>query len=204
MSWLDRFKTRQVETAADAAEPPPEERSAPGLAVLFGALSSDGGHSILDLGGAEGRRLELLGRFARSVRFAEFVPHPPDGADFDAALGRMGERPGEGYDVVLAWNVFDLLDERQRRRLLDRIVEVTRPGARLHAMADSSGAPATQPVRISLTEMDRMVVEPVGPPQPAYRPLLPRQMEDLLHPFRVVSAFTVRGELREYVVRRVG
>lgn len=202
MSWLDRFGASSSEPPAEAVEPSREERAAPGLASLFASLSPDGRHSILDLGGAEGRRLRLLGRFARSVRFAELVPYPPEGSDLDAALERIGHQPGMGYDVVLAWDVFDRLDEPQRERLLQRIVEVTLPGARLHAMADASGDVTTRPVRMSLLDMDRLATEPAGPPEPARPALLPRQVERLLDPFEVVSGFSLRGGLREYVAKR--
>lgn len=202
MSWLERFAPSDPDTSTDEVESSVEERSAPGLAALFASLSPDGRHSILDLGAAEGRRLRLLGRFARSVRFAALVPHPPTGSDLDAALKRMGDQPGDGYDVVLAWDVFDRLDEPERTRLVRRIVEVTGPGARLYAVADASGAGTTRPVRISLLDHDRVAEEPAGPPEPARPPLLPGQVERLLKPFEVLNGFSLRGGLREYLARR--
>ncbi|MDX1494422.1 MAG: class I SAM-dependent methyltransferase [Longimicrobiales bacterium] len=202
MSWLEHFAASSSESARESPASAPEERAAPGLASLFAALSPDGRHSVLDLGSAEGRRLRLLGRFARSVRFAELVPFPPQGADLDAALRRLGDRPGDGYDVVLAWNVFDRLQEAERERLLERLVEVTSPGARLHAMTDASGSAAIQPVRITVLELDRLATEPAGPSEPARPPLLPRQVERLLRPFDVVRGFSLKGGWREYVAQR--
>lgn len=178
------------------------ERSAPGLAALFASLSPDGGHSILDFGPAEGQRLTLFGRFGRRVRFASMVPHPPTGPDLQAALEVLESDPGDGYDVVLSWDLFDRLDLGAHAAVMDRLAEVTQPGARLHAVLRASEEATTRPVRIRLLELDRVREEVAGPPEPARPPLLPAHVERLLDPFEVLSGISLRQGLREYVARR--
>lgn len=130
------------------------------------------------------------------------VPHPPQGPELASALEGLGSDPGDEYDVVLAWDVFDRLDEAVRTDVMRRIVEVTRPGARLHTVLRASDAVTTRPVRIHLLDLDRLGEEVAGPPEPARPPLLPAHVERLLGPFEVLSGVSLRQGAREYVARR--
>ncbi len=205
MSWLDRLGASGTRTGRAVDDEPDggRERWAPGLASLFEALSPDGRHSVLDFGPAEGRRLRLLGRFARRVRFAAMVPHPPRGAELAEVLDSLVEPdPERLFDVVLVWDLFDRLDDGDRKDVVARIVDVTGGGARLYAVVESSGAVSTRPIRTELVDLDRVLEEPVGPPEAANPQLLPAQMERLLHPFEVISGVSLRSGRREYVARR--
>ena len=203
MSWLERIRPSEPEAEGDESDrEAPAERPSPGLGALFEALTPDGGHSILDLGHAESRRLRLLGRFARRIRFADLVPEVPEGRALEAALERMRPHDTGPYDVVLAWDVLDRLDPGARIAVMERIVEITAPGARLYALVYSETVAVRQPIRWAMQELDRVVAEPVGPPEPGGAPLLPRQVERLLEPFEVVTAVSLRHGLREYVARR--
>jgi len=79
-------------------------RRSPALEALFGALHDNGRHRVLDLGEADGRRLRLLGRFARSIRFAGLLPGGPSA---DGWLEALPSHPRQAYDVVLAWDDVD-------------------------------------------------------------------------------------------------
>jgi hypothetical protein len=175
------------------------ERASPGIAALFGALTSDGSHSILDLGFAGARHLRLLGRFARRIRFAGLVPHPPGGEALRAALHALPPNPKQPYDVVLAWDILDRVDPADRPTVVECLARVTGPAARLYAVVDTTDASTTRPTRSSLVGLDRISMQPVGPPAPARPPILPAPLERLLAPFEVAQAFTLRTGHREYV-----
>lgn len=183
----------------ESAAPASVERASPALAALFEGLHDDGRHTVLDLGRAGGRRLRLLGRFARQIRFAGLVPLPPRGDALTAALEALPPNPDRPYDVVLAWDALDRIDPEERPMLVERIVELTAPGALIYLVVESSGAVLTRPVRLTLVELDRVSQEPVGPPEPARPNLLPGHVERLLDPFEVRHAFSLRIGLREYV-----
>lgn len=203
MSWLERIRPGDEDSEHEEEEDTSsDERASPGLTTLFESLSADGRHSILDLGPAESRRLRLLGRFARRIRFADLVPEPPGGPELDAALEDLRPHSRGRYDVVLAWDLFDRLDDAERARTMMRIVELTDPGAALFAIVESSESVTSRPMRYSLVELGRVAQQPTGPPQPAGPPLLPRQVERLLAPFEVVTAVSLRAGFREYVARR--
>lgn len=176
----------------------PLTRRSPALDALFGMLHDDGRHCVLDLGVADGRRLRLLGRFARRIRFAGLLPHP-DPVDWTAALGSVASDPRQPYDVVLAWDLLDRVPAIHHRDVVRRMAEITASPARLYAVVDSTGEPTSRPISFTLSELDRVSETFVGPPAPANAPLLPAHVERALAPFEVVRAFTLRTGQREYV-----
>ena len=206
MGWLERIQrprpSQSASTEPHEAPALPEERTSPGLAALFEALSADGLHSVLDLGHAGTRHLELLSRYARRIRFAGLIPKSADEEEWTAALRSLPPNPDHPYDVVLAWDLVDRLEPEARQPVMRRLAEVTAPGARLYTVVDASGAKATPPLRFSLVDFGRVAQRAVGEPEPTRRQLLPAQVERVLEPFRVLHAFTLRTGLREYVAMR--
>lgn len=208
MSWLDRLRARPTEATGPEREleeePAPSvlERASPGLTALFGVMKPERAHSILDLGEASRRHLAVLSPYARQIRFAGLVPAPPAGNTLRVALGRLPPNAAHPYDVVLAWDVLDRLGAADRQALLERVVELTAPRARLYASVDTSGAETIQPVRWTLVSVDRISQEPVGAPERAKPVLLPAQAERLLNPFKVTHAFSLRVGAREYVASK--
>ena len=206
MGWLDRIRARAAAVTApverDEGASSAIERASPGLAALFGAMKDDGHHSILDLGDANPKHLSVLSPYARQIRFAGLVPTPPAGDALRVAIEALPANPEHPYDIVFAWDLLDRLDSRARKTLLQRILEITGPRARLYASVDTSGAATIQPSRWTLVSVDRISQEPVGPRAPAEPALLPAQAERLLEPFKVTHAFSLRVGAREYVAAR--
>ncbi len=179
-------------------------RAAPGVAALFDGMKEDGSHTVLDFGTAAESHLRLYSGYARQIRFAGLIPTTPHGASFAAALEAMPPNRAEPYDLVLAWNVFDRLIPEERSLLVERLAQLTSPGARLYTVVRASSATTVRPLRFTLVDVDRVSEEAVGPPEPAGRELLPAEVERLLAPFRVVHAFTLRSGMREYVAMKRG
>lgn len=180
----------------------PAERRSPGLAALFDALAEDGRHSILDLGAASGAHLRLLGAFAQQVRFAGVLAGAGRDDAWDDALRALPPNPARPYDVVLAWDVLDRLDADGRSALVARLADVTAPRARLYAIAAGEGATGAGGLAFTLLGRDRVAERPAAVTGVATRPLLPAQMERVLIPFEVVSAFMLRSGAREYVAMK--
>jgi hypothetical protein len=203
VGWLERIQrlgpSESTDGATDESPPPPLERSSPGLAALFEPLSEDGLHSVLDLGHAGQRHLGLLSRYAQRIRFAGLIPKSADDEEWTAALRSVPPNVDHPYDVVLAWDLVDRLEPEERPQVMQRLAEVTAPGARLYTVVDTSGAATTRPLRFTLVDLGRVSQQAVGPPEPTKGQLLPAQVERVLAPFQVQHAFTLRTGLREYV-----
>jgi hypothetical protein len=199
VDWLRRIRrTPAPEETVQA----PIERAAPGIAALFAELSEDGSHAVLDFGAAAETSLRLYSRFARRIRFADLLTDPPHGEAWAAALRALPPHPDQPYDLVLAWNLLDRLAPEERPPLVERLTQLTAPGARLYVVVDASGEPNTQPVRFTLLDVDRVCQQAVGPPHPPQPQLLPAEVERLLAPFQVMHGFTLKLGLREYVAVR--
>lgn len=203
MGWLGRGRGKRSRDA-DQEEPgeqpaEPRVRASPGVAALFEGVKEDGNHTVLDFGTASETHLRLYGRYARQIRFAGLVPTLAHGEPFARALEAMPPNRAQPYDLVLAWDVLDRLLVEERPLLIDRLAELTAPGARLYALVRTSSEITTRPMRFTLMGIDRVAEEVVGPPELAGRGLLPAEVERVLDPFRILHAFTLRSGMREYV-----
>lgn len=208
MSWLRRFRRAPPEETAseEAGEPAlaAVERAAPGVAALFDGVSEDQTHAVLDLGSAAETSFSLYSRYARRIRFAGLLSGPPHEDTGEAALRALPPEPGQPYDIVLGWNILDRLNRQERLSFVERLTEITSPGARLYVVVDASGESRIHPLRFAVLDLDRVSQQVVGPPQRARPQLLPAEVERLLRPFQVIHAFTLRLGLREYVAVKGG
>ena len=175
------------------------ERGTPGIAALFSGLSEDGSHSVLDLGCAAEANLGLYARYSRRIRIADLLTDPPHGAALAPALEVLEHPPDHPYDCVLAWDVFDRLAPDERPLLVERLVHLTAPRARLYLLVDASGKPTTRPLHFSLISLERVRQRPFGSSAPAQPQILPAEVKRMLKPFKVSQAFALRQGLREYV-----
>jgi hypothetical protein len=168
---------------------------------MFDRVPEDGSHAILDLGPGTDASLRVYGRFARWIRFADVLSPSGRSGGWAAEIKAIPPQTTRPYDLVFAWNVFNRLEPEFRPLLVDRLREITAPGARLHVVMEHDH-PSVHPLRFSLPNTDWMRYEATGPPRPALPEILPAEVERLLAPFRVLRAFTSKVGLREYMAVR--
>jgi hypothetical protein len=178
------------------------ERRSPGLAALFDALRADGRHAILDLGPASAAHLRVLGPFASQIRFAGLLSAAGRGAGWEESVRGLPPNPGRPYDVVLAWDVLDRMEVRERSPLLERLAGVTAEGARLHVITGSETVTRAPDLGFTLLDRERVSERPSCVTEMPRRPLLPAEMERVLAPFEVVSGFILKTGAREYVAKK--
>jgi hypothetical protein len=165
-------------------------------------MRRDGSHSILDLGEGGNKQMEVLAPYARIIRFVGLVPGDDPAADQPADPATLPVHPDHPYDVVLAWGILDRLTPPERVALIERLAEITAPGALLYAWVSSASADTMRHVRSTMLSVDRVEEELVGSPRAAGAPLLPAHVERLLTPWVVSQAFSLRVGKREYVARK--
>ena len=213
MNWLRR-RGEVLDPPATAAPQPPAravaaaaeriERPTRGVATLFDDLREDRRHSILDLGTATNSSLQVYGGLARWIRFGDLLSIASEAGEVEAALASIPPHPHQPYDLILAWNLLDRIAPETRPRVVQRLLELCDPAARMHLLAEMPGEGARQPLRFGLEATDRLWYEPAGEPVPAWPPLLPAEVERLVAPFQVARAFTTRVGFREYMLVRRG
>jgi hypothetical protein len=130
------------------------------------------------------------------------VPRSCVGEAWAVALRALPPNVGFPYDVVLAWDLLNLLDSDERAAAMTHLADITATRARLHVVVDGTGAATTQPLAFTLLEPGRIAERATGPREPVSHPLLPAQVERALAPFDVVRAFVLRTGVREYVAMK--
>ena len=207
MGWLDRWMGGGDE-AARATEPEEPkngstERRSLGVAALFDGVEPSADHAVLDLGRAAEASLEVYGRYARRIRFADLLREERRRMWTVALEDSVPAQPERPYDLILGWDVLDRLGPEAREPLVGRLADRSAPGARVHVLVDASDATMVRPYRFTVMDVDRVRYDPDGPEQMARPRLLPAEVERLLRPFEVVRAFTSQSGMREYVgIRR--
>lgn len=203
MGWLNRFRRIRPNDQDPEESPDPgptcEERRAPGIEALFDGASEDGSHALLDLGPAAEGNFRYYRRFAHQIRFADFTTHLAQGLTLNHALRALGPPRDRGFDLVLMWNILDLLPSEEQARLLSRVNDLTDESARVYAAVDPSVEARSQPLRFEILGPDRVRQHPLASSRPITSPLLPADVVRLLAPFEILHAFTLRTGVREYV-----
>ncbi len=204
----DLLSPSPAEEASDEADRGPVERSAPGVRAMFERVSEEAGHAVLDLGSASGASLRVYRRFADRVQFADLLAVRAR-QGFTVALDSLPDRPERPFDLIFTWHTLDRLRPRERERLVERLAELSAPGARLHAVVGGVGGRAGRrdeasevPHRFGLLDTGRIRYEHSGRREPYRERMLPADVEELLGPFSVARGFTLRSGLREYVAAR--
>jgi hypothetical protein len=208
VDWLRRTERPQTPVAPVPGEAVTEavEGAAPGVAALLDGVSEDRTHAVLDLGPAAESSLRVYSRYARWVRFVDLLGGgwPQTQEAGTVLLSAVPPQPERPYDLVFAWDILDRLSAEERARLVERLAELTAPGARLHVVVRASDQAPGRPLRFSVLDVDRIRFEPTSAASLPRTGLLPAEVITLLAPFHVVRAFTLKTGLREYVAVRPG
>lgn len=205
MSWLSLLRGEAPPGPApspigEAGGPRVVEGAAPGAGLFFSSGLGRSDLAVLDLGPSSAMSFGIYRTMARRIRFADlFSDWGEEG--WAEALRTVPRDPSRAVDRILAWDTLDRLSPEGRHRLIRILSQVAAPDARLHMVIRGSREAAPGALRFQLAGTDRMVYElgekgaggGLGPP------LLPAELHTLLLPFQVENAFTLRGDLREYV-----
>lgn len=203
MAWLSRPASPPAgDRAAQAAQPEPIEGASPGIAAVLQGTAEGQGRAVLDLGPASNQSLQVYGRFARWIYFADLLGEPlrprAEGAPVGLQLAKF-ERP---YDFVFAWDILDRLFPEDRAHLVRWLVDSTAPQARVHVVIRSSDDAIAHPLRFTVVDNGHIRYEPAGTTRLPLARLLPAEVAKVLAPLRVAHAFTLKNGLREYMAVR--
>ncbi|MDH3255663.1 MAG: hypothetical protein OEM62_11770 [Acidobacteriota bacterium] len=179
------------------------------LPALYRGLRT-GTQKILDLGPAIGPNVAFFGRLPCSLFIADLheslFPGTSDGAvrrndSFEELLGL--ELPDDGgFDLVLAWDLLNYLDQDEISALSRRLADVCSGGAVLFAMITTRRVMPNKPTVFRILAPDRLsyrLESGVKRAAPMYKePDLGRIMPD----FGVESTFLLRNGMQEYLFSR--
>lgn len=201
--------------AATPGPPPSQVHPSPALVDLVRHLRRVGGNlRVLDLGPALGSNVEYLRRFATHFCIVDLHASLSEDPGRSLRLPRQPEAvlaellpPPEppGFDLILAWDLFDHLERRTLAALGDALLHLAAPGAHLLALCWTHGDMPDRPSAYHLEGDGRYLrYAPRGAerrPCPRWKP---GDMEEALPGFEMVHTYLLRHGMREHLMRRRG
>ncbi len=178
-----------------------------GLASVLERLRDARRTRILDLGPAVGLNLEVYAHVASRVCFADLLADAvlDDGSGLQTPvllptpLEAVIPAPDPPFGVVLTWDQLCFLGRDETSSLVHRMVEVSAPGAVLHALVASDGDMSARPARYVLEGTGRVRCELLTDERMPAPSLAPAEVERRLAPFRVERSVLLRDGVRELV-----
>ena len=209
MSWSARSRDPAGPTD-NASESVPTEHHSPGLEVALETVSDRESVRVLDLGPAVAANFEYLSEICRHIRYVDLLGRggpisefgETDGQELRRLARRMLPSDWGVFDLVIAWDLINYLDDSRVEAVVERLRALCRDGAILFAMIATTGeVPAAPP---TYTIVDRSAVmcegETVAVVECPRRP--PAAVERLLSGFSVERSFILRHGIQEYVAVR--
>ena len=203
MSWFSGSRPR-----AEPARTP--VRRSPALRTLLASLRPGARHAVLDLGPPLAGNIEFLAGLSCRVRIVDLhrsLSAEPAENSAQGAMGALLERllpmePGERYDALLAWDVFDYLRPDQVSSLMARLSPFCRPEAQALVLLSTGRQIPAKPARHRIVDLETIACE--GPQQPTRKG--PQYSE--LHLARMMPGFSVshrvllQAGMQEYLLVR--
>lgn len=193
----------------DEAGRPPGHRS-PALTAILDDLPPGSRHVVLDLGPPLAGNIRVLSALSCRVRIADLhrsLAAEPVESRRPEAMGALFERllplaPGERFDALLAWDIFDYLRPDQVSSLMARLTPACRPGALALVLVSTRGQIPARPLRYRIVDRGNLAYD--GPSQPA-RPgprYGPHDLSRLMPGFSVRRSLLLRSGIQEFLLAR--
>ena len=193
---------------AEGARPPALRCQA--LRELLGVLRPGARHAVLDLGPPLAANVQYLAALSCRVRIADLFrslslesveSRRPEavGALFDRLLPLA---PGERFDALLAWDVFDYLRPDQVAALLSRLAPACPPEAPVLVLASTGRTIPATPLRYRILDPENLACEgPAEPTRPCPRYTQP-DFRRMMAGFSIRRSILMRSGLHEYLFVR--
>jgi len=194
---------------------PAEGARAPGLhsqalKALLASLPSGSRHCVLDLGPPLAANIQFLSGLSCRVRVADLhrslsvesiEGQRPEA--MDALLERLLPlAPGERFDAVFAWDVFDYMRQDQVSALMARLVPACQPEAPALVLASTGRQIPARPLRYRILDPENLACEgPYEPTRPGPRYTQP-DLRRMMSGFSVRRSVLLRSGIQEYLFVR--
>ena len=211
---------RNVGTATAVSEGGAEDRHSRAFDAAVEFLLTRERRRVLDFGAAAGENVAFFSEVGCKLEILDLYPqlverpdrlartHEPFAIEhlirsiLEARPGHDENGPGDTFDLLLTWDLFDFLSPEQIRGLSEGIEPYTEVGTRLMAQVSFLGTVPTTPRSIKIQDHQtlRISSQPGQRPSPRYAE---PQLLKVLPGWEVERCFLQRDGFREYLfVRR--
>jgi hypothetical protein len=193
-----------------AASSDARETSSPLFQSLIERMDQDSRYEILDLGPATPENIDFFGRSHCRLNIADCLtdlvtlPFGEDTSDTQLQARVRGMLPPHAdrrFDIVLAWDVLNYLDQSVLRALVRDLADSIDHRTQLHAYVYPRQSMPERPSRFRIYADGRLVIQPGGPgqrPSPCY---LQPQLEKLMPALVVQRSVLLKNGIQEYLFR---
>jgi hypothetical protein len=171
------------------------------LANLFSHLVPGGAYDFLDLGPAIGSNIEFLSRYARTVRVGDLHSTLTADTPRDVAQALESLTPEGTYHGVLAWDLFNYLDETELRVAAGVLSRALAPGGYLLAVIHYTAQMPGEPLRFRIADQETVTYREPRTARPA--PRYPqRTLERAFAALELDHSYLLKAGLQEYLFVR--
>jgi hypothetical protein len=193
---------------AGGARPP--DLRCPALKELLGSLRPGARHTVLDLGPPLAANLQFLSALSCRVRIADLhrsLSVESVESRRPEAMGALLDRllplaPGERFDALLAWDVFDYMRTDQVSALMRRLAPACPPETPALVLASTGRTIPARPLRYRILDPESLLCE--GSPEPTRAG--PRYTQPdfrrMMAGFSIRRSVLLRSGLHEYLFVR--
>ncbi len=202
MAWLP--------SRAEAEPPRPSGLRSQALKALLGHLQAEERPAVLDLGPPLSANVKFLSARSCRVRIADLhrsLSAEPVEQRRPEAIGALIDRllplaPGERFDAVLAWDVFDYMRPHEVSALVGWLAPACRPETPVLVLASTRREIPATPLRYRILDAENIGCE--GPDRPV-RPCPRHTQHDfgrMMAGFSVRRSVVLRSGIHEYLFAR--
>jgi hypothetical protein len=194
---------------AEAARP--SSLRSQGLKMLIGGLPPEARPQVLDLGAPLAANVEFLSALGCRVRIADLqrsLSVEPAEKRAPEAIDALFERllplaPGERFDAILAWDVFDYMRPHEVSALVSGLAPACRPEAPVLILVSTRREVPATPLRYRILDADTIGCEGAHEPARACPRYTQHDLGRLMAGFSVRRSVVQRGGIQEYLFVRV-
>ena len=208
MKWMWKNTGSQSPYPAIQNLPEPEIQRSLALKKLTGKLQNEKRYNILDLGSSVSQNIDFCSAFCQKLYIEDFYCtlssfdflSPEDGLSLDIVYQYLLPYKAETqFDIILAWDLFNYLDELEFRELMVHLGRFCRTNTLLFAFISTCKSIPERPAKYSIVDTETITSQKLSNiirPCPQYQET---QLNKLMPEYQVLNSFLLRNGFKEYL-----
>jgi hypothetical protein len=195
-SLYDRSRRRSC------PEPSPLFHVSHVLRAFVEEMEAKPGYEVLDLGPVCGENIHLLSQKAKKLYICDMFFR----MDRDQRRGVPSEQawrhlnyPFRSFDGILLWDLVVRLEDRQAKKLVQRCVDMIRPGGKVAVFALGQAVDPGMVYAFVLEDDFRISLRPQPHLALPLQSLQTRDILDIMKPFKQIRSFMYTNGIREFL-----
>ena len=208
MKWIWSSKKLQPTHQKPRKLPEPETQRSLALKTLIRRLRREEQYNVLDLGCSVRQNVEFCSNFCRKLYIEDFYCtlssfdflSPEDGVPLETVYQYLLPfQPGTHFDVILAWDLLNYLEELEFQELMFHLGRFCRRDTLLLAFISTHKSIPERPARYSIIDHETITSQKFSDivrPCPQYQE---PQLVKLMPGYVVLNSYLLRNGFKEYL-----